>query len=324
MQIAIDVMGGDFGPPVFVRAAIELLDEHNDLTLQLYGDAAQIEPLIDTQYRGKIEVTAAASLNPHECDGKAVLLHGRDSSLFKAVNAVASGSADLCVSAGSSAALMVVSLRLLGTLRGVKRPAICKAFPTAHGNPYLLDLGANAECEAQVLSQFALMGSALVTLRDGRDKPTVRLLSNGIEPTKGTRVIREAAKMLKAEAQINFQGFIEPDELFTTTTDIIVCDGFSGNVALKSCEGTASMLLAQFRQMLDDQGCNVTQGLEELERRFSPDRHNGAFFLGINGIIVKSHGSADHAATLSCLQEAVTLGRSNWLAAIESVFTAKI
>ncbi|MFK8019228.1 MAG: phosphate acyltransferase PlsX [Pseudomonadales bacterium] len=321
MQIAIDVMGGDFGPSVIVRAAIELLSERNDLALQLYGDVSRIEPLIDADYRDRIEVTTASSLNPHECDGKAVLLHGRGSSLFKAIDAVAKGRADVCVSAGSSAALMVVGLRLLGTLPGLKRPAICKAFPTANGHTYLLDLGANAECDAQALTQFALMGSALAAERDGRKKPTVRLLSNGSEPTKGTRVIREAAKMLTVESQINYQGFIEPDELFTTTSDIIVCDGFSGNVALKSCEGTASMLLAQFRQLFADHSSDVSKGLDDLDRRFSPARHNGAFFLGVNGIVVKSHGDAGPAAILNCLQEAERLGRSNWLASVQGVLT---
>lgn len=315
MRLAIDAMGGDFGPSIIVPAVAEVLRSHSDIDAVLFGHQDTLETTLPHDLHSRVQIKAASTLNPEMCDGKQVLLRGRKSSLFQSVQAVAEGYADAVVSAGSTAAIMVTGLRLLGTLNGIHRPAICKVYQSKRGNTYLLDLGANAECTARNLFEFGQLAAMLARLQHNITRPTVALLSNGTEPSKGTRTLREAARQLSNAEQLEYIGFLEPDSLFDATADIVVCDGFVGNVALKASESAARTVIDEIKVALS----GVVDPLlkEQLEARiaqFAPAQHNGAFFLGLNGVIIKSHGGSDIKGTVSSMLSACDLVRDNWLA----------
>ncbi|MFK7731642.1 MAG: phosphate acyltransferase PlsX [Pseudomonadales bacterium] len=321
MRLAIDAMGGDFGPGTIVPAVSQVLRTHSDIDAVLFGHQQMLDTALPDDLRSRIKTNAAESLDPEVCDGKQVLLRGRQSSLFQAVQAVANGAADAVISAGSTAALMVSGLRLLGTLSGIHRPAICKVFQSRRGNTYLLDLGANAECTARNLFEFGQLAALLAKLQHGLACPKVALLSNGTEPSKGTRTLREAARQLSNSDQLEYIGFLEPDSLFDATADIVVCDGFVGNVALKASESAARTVIDEIKTgisgvedpLLDDLLSNTIS-------QFAPAQHNGAFFLGLNGVIIKSHGAADINGTVNSLLSASDLVRNNWLARHKNSF----
>lgn len=321
MRLAIDAMGGDFGPEIIVPAVAEVLRSHGDIDAVLFGHQETLESILPSDLRSRVQIKAALTLNPEICDGKQVLLHGRKSSLFQSVKAVADGTANAAVSAGSTAAMMVSGLRLLGTLPGIHRPAICKAFQSRRGNTYLLDLGANAECTARNLYEFGQLAALLAKLQHDLQRPKVALLSNGTEPNKGTRILREAARQLSNTEQLEYIGFLEPDSLFDATADIVVCDGFVGNVALKASESAAKTVIDEMQAAIADV---VDPVLKEQLRasiaQFAPAQHNGAFFLGLNGVIIKSHGGSDVKGTVNSLLSACDLVSDNWLAKHKHTF----
>lgn len=318
MRIAVDAMGGDFGPAVVVPAAMQLAKREPELEIQLFGDQASIEHQLDSAGQAansKIKIFPAKSLDPLYCDGKAVLVQGRDSSLFKSIDALRNASADACVSAGSTAAMMVCGLRLLKALPAIHRPAICAALPQKDGFTYLLDLGANAECNANNLLQFAQLAAVLAEVRHGLARPTVALLSNGSEPHKGNKLVRESAKLIQNSVAFEYMGYVEADQLFHSGVDIVVCDGFSGNIALKASEGAANVVMAELADSADSNNQH-----NRLISRFTPSIHNGAFFLGLNGVMIKSHGRANVDASLQAMLKAVELVKGNWLARHQQVF----
>ncbi|MEM8498303.1 MAG: phosphate acyltransferase PlsX [Pseudomonadota bacterium] len=321
MRLAIDAMGGDFGPSVIVPAVTEVLRSHSGINAVLFGHQETLESTVPSDLHSRVQIKAAQPLNPDTCDGKQVLLRGRNSSLFKSVQAVAEDSADAVVSAGSTAAMMVAGLRLLGTINGIHRPAICKVFQSKRGNTYLLDLGANAECTPRNLFEFGQLASLLAKLQHNLPRPTVALLSNGTEPSKGTRTLREAARLLSNAEQFEYIGFLEPDSLFDATADVVVCDGFVGNVALKAAESAARTVIGEMKNAIADVGDPILK--EQLRARYSqfaPAQHNGAFFLGLNGVIIKSHGGSDVKGTVNSLLSACDLIQHNWLAKHKHTF----
>lgn len=294
-------MGGDFGPRITVPATLNILRQHSFLRVVLLGDESQIQPhLTDAidipahQYRIQ---HCSESVSMDEKPSSAVR-NKRDSSLWQALKLVADGEADACVSAGNTGALMAMSLLQLRTLPGISRPAICTKVPTVKGHTHLLDLGANVVCSAEQLHQFAVMASQAVAVTTENHRPSVGLLNIGVEEIKGRQEILDAAELLKADPEIHFIGFVEGDDIFAGVADIVVCDGFSGNVVLKASEGVATMLKGFLTQALSQNlltkiaALLARPALRALKQRVDPSEYNGASLLGLRGVVVKSHGGA--------------------------------
>ena len=312
--VAVDAMGGDHGPPVTVPAALAFLDATPDARVILVGLEA---PLAHTLARSRSSAKDRASI--HACSEVVAmdeppadaLRRKKDSSMRVAVNLVKDGTAQACVSAGNTGALMAIARFVLKTLPGVDRPAIASQLPTQKGVVTALDLGANVNCPPEQLVQFAAMGSALVAAVDGIERPTVGLLNIGEEDIKGNDVVKQAAELLKRSG-LNFYGNVEGTDLFKGTTDVVVCDGFVGNIALKSSEGLAAMLYqflkAEFtRNPLTKVAALVAYPvLKAFKRRVDPRRYNGATLVGLKGVVVKSHGGADVLAFHNALTKAYT------------------
>ena len=314
ISIAVDAMGGDHGPPVTVVASIRFLEETPDANVILVGREPDIrKALSSVRSTAADRVAVCATTEVVEMhEGPAIALRGKkDSSMRVAVNLVKDGSAQACVSAGNTGALMAISRFVLKTLPGIDRPAIASQLPTRKGVTTALDLGANVNCTAEQLVQFAVMGSALAAAVDGIERPTVGLLNIGEEDIKGNDVVKETAELLKA-SDLNFYGNVEGDDIYKGTTDVIVCDGFVGNVALKTSEGLALMLADFLREEFTRNPVRKLLGLFALpvlaafKRRVDPRRYNGATLIGLKGVVVKSHGHADALAFRYALKKAYT------------------
>ncbi len=306
-------MGGDHGPAVVVPAAQYALARREDLALILVGRRDRLDPLmrehgLEESERLKIH---HASQHVEMDESPALALRGKkDSSMRVAVNMVKSGEANACVSAGNTGALMATARFVLKTLPGIDRPAICVALPTVRGHTHVLDLGANVDSTAEQLVQFALMGSVLVKAVDHKPNPSVGLLNIGHEDIKGNERVKETGRLL-AQTDLNYAGFVEGDDIYRGTTDIVVCDGFVGNVALKSSEGVALMVRHFVKEEFTRNIFTRASGLlaipvlKALRRRMDPRRYNGATLLGLRGIVIKSHGSADRLAYGNAIMEAI-------------------
>jgi phosphate acyltransferase len=314
VTIAVDAMGGDHGPPVTVAASLRFLDATPDARAILVGSKEAIQRVLDTARshsvdRASIRATTEV-VEMHEPPADA-LRRKKDSSMRVAVNLVKDGVAQACVSAGNTGALMAISRFVLKTLPGIDRPAIASQLPTRQGVTLALDLGANVDCTPEQLLQFAIMGSALVSAVEGIERPTVGLLNIGEEEIKGNDVVKEAAELLKASG-LNFYGNIEGTDIYKGTTDVIVCDGFVGNVALKTSEGLALMLADYLREEFTRNTLRRSLALVALpainafKRRVDPRRYNGATLIGLKGVVIKSHGSADPLAFRHALRKAYT------------------
>ena len=311
--IAIDAMGGDFGPRNIVQASIACLIATPSLHLTLVGQSSLLEDLIARHPgvdRSRLRVVNASEVVTME-DRPAQVLRGKpDSSMKVALGLVAGGQAQACVSAGNTGALMVLSRFMLKTLPGIDRPAMIAAIPTERGYCQLLDLGANVDCSAQNLYQFAVMGSVAAEAL-GVVRPRVALLNVGTEDVKGNQQVKAAAGLLQAAAGLNYIGFIEGDGLYRGEADVVVCDGFVGNILLKSSEGLATMIAGRidtmFRQNLLSRAVGVLALplFKRLKADLAPARHNGASLLGLQGIVVKSHGSAGVQGFQSAIQRAL-------------------
>ncbi|MEO8038410.1 MAG: phosphate acyltransferase PlsX [Betaproteobacteria bacterium] len=300
-RIAVDCMGGDHGPRVTVPAALNFLSEHLDAEMILVGPKDVLEPALAAYGRsfpGRVRVVHAPEIVAMDEPPASALRGKRESSMRIAIDLVKAGEADGCVSAGNTGALMAMARFVLKMLPGIERPAIASVMPTQRGHTLMLDLGANVNCSAEQLLQFAVMGSALASAMDHRERPSVGLLNIGEEDIKGNDVVKEAAELLRASG-LNYYGNIEGDDIYKGTTDVVVCDGFVGNVALKTSEGLAQMLAAYLREEFKRSVFTRLAALFALpvinsfKRRVDHRRYNGASLLGLRGIVVKSHGSAD-------------------------------
>ncbi len=312
-QIAIDMMGGDHGLPVTLAAAARFLNERPHVTTLLVGDETLLRAQL-ANYRlveGERVVIVHAPEIVAMGESPAVALRTKKkSSMRVAIDCVRDGSAQAAVSAGNTGALMATAKFVLKMLPGIERPAICTALPNRKGHTHVLDLGANVECNADHLFQFAVMGSVLVEAYDDNPSPRVGLLNVGAEAIKGNDTVKAAAALL-AEGPINYIGFVEGDDIYKGDVDVVVCDGFVGNVALKTSEGLAKMM-TQFlreefsRSLLSKLAAVIAMPvLKRLKKRLDPGRYNGASFLGLQGIVIKSHGGADVAAFTSALNVAL-------------------
>jgi glycerol-3-phosphate acyltransferase PlsX len=303
IKISIDCMGGDHGPAVTIPAAISFVKHEPGAELILVGleDAIRAElKKHKSDNHPRLSVVHASEVITMDDPLEVALRRKKDSSMRVAINLVKEGQAHACVSAGNTGALMAVSRYVLKTIPGVDRPAICTLIPNQKDGPtYMLDLGANVDCEPQHLHQFALMGSALVAALEGKPKPTVGLLNVGEEDIKGNDVVKQTAALLRADHEkgvLNFYGNVEGNDIFEGTTDIVVCDGFVGNVVLKASEGLGRFvkkaLTAEFKSNpLNMLGAMIAAGaIKSFSRRMNPSRYNGASLLGLRGLVFKSHG----------------------------------
>lgn len=295
MVIAVDAMGGDHGPAVTAPAVSAFLAGHADVRVQLFGAPAALRALSGDR-SGRLTLVECSQRVERDDRPAQALRHKRDSSMWRALQAVAEGSADACVSAGDTGALMAMGMTVLGTLPGIERPALCAQIPAVSGRVCLLDLGANVDCGAEQLHQFARMGSALLQVGDRDRVPRVALLNVGAEGGKGNRAVKAAAALLAADASLHYQGFIEGDQLLLGEADLVVCDGFVGNVALKSIEGLAKLLLRRLRESPGAwRRWAARPLLADAFGFLDPAQYNGASLLGLRGVVVKSHGGVDAA-----------------------------
>jgi len=301
ITVAIDCMGGDHGPHVTVPAALNFLGSSADVDIVLVGLRDAIEA--EMKARGakpnpRLRVHHASEVVLMDESPASALRNKKDSSMRVAVDLVKSGEAHACVSAGNTGALMAVSRFVLKMLPGIDRPAIISALPTMRGSTYVLDLGANVDCGPEHLLQFAIMGATLVSAVEHKDRPSVGLLNIGEEDIKGNEVVKRAAELLRASG-LNFIGNIEGDGIYKGAADVVVCDGFVGNVMLKASEGIVQMVRVFIREEFMRStltrlvGAIVVPVLRAFRQRLDPRRFNGATLLGLRGIVVKSHGSAD-------------------------------
>lgn len=319
LTVALDAMGGDHGPSVVVPAAFRVLDEHPELQLIMVGNQRVLEQEFaryPSANPDRISIThASQQVRMDELPSQA-LRNKKDSSMRIAIDLVKRGDAHACVSAGNTGALMATARFVLKTLPGIDRPAIIAALPSVTGHTHVLDLGANVESTPQQLFQFAVMGSVLVSAVDNIPRPTVGLLNIGQEEMKGNESVKEAAQLLAA-SDIHYVGFVEGDDIYRGTANVVVCDGFVGNVALKSSEGVASMIGQFIRQEFRRSTWTRAVGLialpvlRSLRMRIDPREYNGASFVGLRGIVIKSHGGADVIAFSRAISEAIAEIRKN-------------
>lgn len=313
ITVAIDCMGGDHGPHITVPSAVEYLRHDHDTHIILVG-----KPEIITKELNTLKVSPNPRLRLHPASEVVgmdehpafALRNKKDSSMRVALNLVKNGEAQACISAGNTGALLATSRFVLKTISGIDRPALAVILPTISGHTYVLDLGANVNCTAEHLFQFGVMGATLVSSVENKPNPSVGLLNIGEEDIKGNNVVKQAAELFR-NSNLNFYGNIEGDDIYRGTTNVVVCDGFVGNVALKTSEGLAQMLASYLREEFKRSLFSKLAGLVALpvinafRRRVDHRQYNGASLLGLRGTVIKSHGSADSFAFRCAIKRAV-------------------
>jgi glycerol-3-phosphate acyltransferase PlsX len=314
ITIALDAMGGDHAPSIVVDGAAIAQRNHPNIAFQLYGDEEKLRRLVSSHSElSAVEIFHAPAAIPNNMRPSTALRQGKDSSMRYAINAVAEGRAHGIVSAGNTGALMVIARMVLGMIPGIERPAITGILPTMRGRCVMLDMGANLECDPENLVQFAIMGS-LFARAIGFAEPNVALLNIGMEEMKGHDEIRAAAAILK-ETPIpgRFLGYMEADDIPTGRADVVVTDGFTGNIALKTAEGTAKLCASFLKQAVQSSwiakigALLASAALKSMKNRMDPRAYNGAMLLGLQGICVKSHGGTDARGFANAINVAVQL-----------------
>ena len=301
ITLAIDAMGGDHGLEATVPAALEIIGCHPDVSLLLAGDPRRIDRCLaacGAQTGERLQVVGASELVEMNESAAAALRKKKNSSMRVAIDLVRDGRAAACISSGNTGALLATARFVLNTISGIDRPAICTALPRMNGQTHVLDLGANLDSPPEILFQFGVMGTVLLNCLEGKTAPTVGLLNIGVEDVKGNDTIKAAAELFKHSA-LNYVGYIEADDIYAGDTDLVVCDGFAGNVALKATEGAAQMIMGVVKEEFSRSIAARTSGLlakpvlDSIKKRLDPRRYNGASLLGLKGTVVKSHGGAD-------------------------------
>jgi len=320
LTVSIDAMGGDAGPAIVVSALLKTLQRHTDTRFILHGDEAQLNALVarHPKLAGRASVRHAPGRVTMEDKPSHILRRGKDTSMWHTIDCVKQGEADVAVSAGNTGALMAVSMFGLGIIEGISRPAIAVIWPTLKGQCVVLDVGANIAATDEQLVDFAVMGEAFAHVIFGLAKPTVGILNVGAEEQKGNEGVRGAAQILRnSNLPMAFHGFVEGDDIAKGTVDVVVTDGFTGNIALKTAEGTARLVSAYLRAALKRSffsklGAAFASGaLAVLRRKLDPRAANGGIFLGLNGVVVKSHGGADAVGFASALDMAIDMAKAD-------------
>ncbi|QOL48122.1 phosphate acyltransferase PlsX [Massilia litorea] len=316
IKISIDCMGGDHGPSVTIPAALSFLKQQPEAELILVGLEESLRAELKKHHADtnpRVTIKHASEVVEMDDPVEVALRRKKDSSMRVAVELVKDGTANVCVSAGNTGALMAVSRYVLKTMAGVDRPAICSILPNQKNGPtYMLDLGANVDCSPHHLHQFAIMGSVLFSAMEGVKKPTIGLLNVGTEEIKGNDVVKETALLLRADHErgsLNFHGNVEGNDIFKGTTDVVVCDGFVGNVTLKAIEGLSRYMKSVFKQSwLSMLGALIARG---ALKKLNPERYNGAGLLGLKGLVFKSHGGANAYAFEWAIKRAFDAAKYN-------------
>ncbi|MDE2384209.1 MAG: phosphate acyltransferase PlsX [Alphaproteobacteria bacterium] len=326
--IALDAMGGDAGPDVVIPGAALALERHPDVEFLLFGNEARIAPLL----AAKPKLKARCKIVPAEIDvamdekPSQALRRGRNKSgMWLAIDAVRKGEAAAVVSAGNTGALMAMARFILRTLPGIERPAIAAIWPTSVGESVVLDVGATVGADAHQLVEFAIMGEAMASCLFGKQHPTVGLLNIGVEEVKGNDSVKEAARMLRElKLPLQYEGYVEGDDIGKGRVDVVVTEGFTGNVALKTAEGTAKQITTFLRQalratLISKIGAFLAGGaFNALRERLDPRKHNGGVFLGLNGVVVKSHGGTDALGFATAVEVAIEMVRNGLVQRIAS------
>ena len=324
ITVAVDAMGGDHGPSVTIPASINALSKYDQLHIILVGDQELIQTeLQKNKYTNtRLSIQHASEVVEMDESPQSALKNKKDSSMRVAINLIKEEKAQACVSAGNTGALMATARYVLKMLPGIDRPAIASSLPSQKGTTYMLDLGANTDCTAENLLQFAVMGAMLVSSVTGNPKPSVGLLNIGSEDMKGNEVVRQAGELLR-RSHLNFYGNVEGNDIFKGTTDVVVCDGFVGNVALKTAEGIAQLMGRFLTQEFKRNWITKSMAfvsllvLNRFKKRLDPRRYNGASFLGLKGIVVKSHGGADSYSFFYAIRTAIEESKNNVLENIQ-------
>ena len=320
LTVSIDAMGGDAGPAVVVSALLRSAQRRPDVRFLLHGEEGQLKDLLarHPRLKDKVSVRHAPGRVAMEDKPSHVLRRGRDTSMWHCIQSVKIGDADVAVSAGNTGALMAVSMFNLGIIDGISRPAIASIWPTLKGQTVVLDCGANVTATDEQLVDFAVMGEAFAHAILGLERPRVGLLNVGAEEQKGNDAVRGAAAILRGSSlPIASHGFIEGDDITKGTVDVVVTDGFTGNIALKTAEGTAKLIVQFMRQSLKRSlfgrlGAIIASGaLNTLRRKLDPRASNGGIFLGLGGVVVKSHGGTDAIGFASALDMAIDMARAD-------------
>ena len=323
LTVSVDAMGGDAGPGIVITALLRSIQRHPEVRFLLAGDESVLNGLLarHPRLKDRIQVRHAPDRVAMEDKPSHVLRRGRETSMWRAIEIVKNKEAEVAVSAGNTGALMAMSMYQLGVIEGISRPAIASIWPTLRGQTVVLDCGANVSATAEQLVDFAVMGEAFAHAILGLDKPSVGLLNVGTEEQKGNDAVKGASEILRAatgaDFPMAFHGFIEGNDITEGTVDVVVTDGFTGNIALKTAEGTAK-LVGQFlrrslkRSLLGQIGAFFASGaLNALRRRLDPRAANGGIFLGLGGVVVKSHGGTDAIGFASALDMAISMAKAD-------------
>ncbi|WP_100641104.1 phosphate acyltransferase PlsX [Alteromonas facilis] len=319
LTIALDIMGGDHGPPVILTAAIRAIKTHTECHFILCGDESLISTSLsslDPSERERVQIEHCDQVVGMDEKPTQALRNKKQSSMRRVLECVEDGRASACVSAGNTGALMAMAFYVLKTLPGIDRPALVTAMPTAsHHRVFLLDLGANVNCNSEALFQYGVMGTVLAQQCAGIESPRVALLNVGEEDIKGNAQVKYADQLFKDAASINYIGYVEGDDIFTDVADVVVTDGFTGNVALKSSEGLAKLVVNEVKRLSKQNWYTRLVAkialplLKSIYNRVNPDQYNGASLLGLRGIVVKSHGNASADAFYYAITQAINEAR---------------
>ena len=324
-KISVDAMGGDFGPSVTIPASLKILKKYENISIVLVGIADEITKILKKKKslnHPRITIHNATQIVGMDELPQSALKNKKDSSMRVSINLVKEGVVDACVSVGNTGALMATARFVLRMLPGIDRPAISSELPNANGTTWMLDLGANADCTPEQLLQFGIMGSILTNVLHKKNNPSIGLLSNGSEAMKGSEVVKKSAELFR-NSHLNFHGNVEGDDIFKGTTDVVVCDGFTGNISLKTTEGLAQMmanfLTLEFKRnfLTKISALIALPVLKRFKKRLDPRRYNGASFLGLNGIVVKSHGGADEFAFIHALETTISESENDVISKIK-------
>ena len=324
-KISVDAMGGDLGPTVTIPASLKILKKYENISIVLVGIADEITKILKKKKslnHPRINIHNATQIVGMDELPQSALKNKKDSSMRVSINLVKEGVVDACVSAGNTGALMATARFVLRMLPGIDRPAISSELPNANGTTCMLDLGANADCTPEQLLQFGIMGSILTNVLHKKNNPSIGLLSNGSESMKGSEVVKKSAELFR-NSHLNFHGNVEGDDIFKGTADVVVCDGFTGNISLKTTEGLAQMmanfLTLEFKRnfLTKISALIALPVLKRFKKRLDPRRYNGASFLGLNGIVVKSHGGADEFAFIHALETTISESENDVISKIK-------